>query len=163
MAFVAAYLLLPALQAVNRFVFHPESFEPTIILILFWLYERARGAAIATHISPQRAQHGSLWASALSCHIFAAATNRPLVWYPTSRWRVGEVVRVRVNTITWSTENIERFDLALGMLTGEQPTQPEQRLTVQAVAGYAPPTLLACETLVKTSISRRATSRRVGW
>jgi hypothetical protein len=55
LAFVAAYLLLPALQAVNRFVFHPESFEPTIILILFWLYERARRSYRNAHLASTRA------------------------------------------------------------------------------------------------------------
>lgn len=43
LALTFAYLLYPALQAVNRFVFHPESFEPLLLIGAVALFEIARG------------------------------------------------------------------------------------------------------------------------
>lgn len=58
LAVTFAYLMYPALQAVTRFDFHPESFEPLLFLAAFALYEMWRGR-IATPRLPGR------WAPAL--------------------------------------------------------------------------------------------------
>jgi uncharacterized membrane protein len=42
LALVFAYLMYPALQAVNGFVFHPESFEPLLLLSALLLFEVTR-------------------------------------------------------------------------------------------------------------------------
>lgn len=41
-----------------------------------------------------------------------------LVWYPPSQWPVGEVVRVRFNTLPWYTRNTPAYRLALGLVNG---------------------------------------------
>lgn len=51
LALTFAYLMFPALQAVNRFVFHPESFEPLLLIGAFALLEVWRGRAAAPWLS----------------------------------------------------------------------------------------------------------------
>jgi uncharacterized membrane protein len=71
-----------------------------------------------------------------------------LVWYPTSRWRSGETVRVVANTLTWPEEP-GRFSLGLSVLAGSDPEQDAQRLRWRTVSGSPAPRLLADETILR--------------
>jgi uncharacterized membrane protein len=57
-----------------------------------------------------------------------------VVWYPTSRWKTGELVKVTFNTVPWYTRDLSGYRLALGMMRGHDPWQPSARLfpTLQA-------------------------------
>jgi uncharacterized membrane protein len=52
---VFAYLMFPALQAVNGFVFHPESFEPLLLLSAVVLFEVTRQRLKVPWLSTRRA------------------------------------------------------------------------------------------------------------
>jgi uncharacterized membrane protein len=41
-----------------------------------------------------------------------------LVWFPPAQWPVGEIVRVRFNTLPWYTRQTKNYRLALGMANG---------------------------------------------
>lgn len=51
--------------------------------------------------------------------LLGATTQEPAttVWYPTSRWRPDEVVRVHVEAVPWNTRPLPAYQLALGVLT----------------------------------------------
>ena len=51
-----------------------------------------------------------------------------LVWYPTSRWRPGETIRVRVEVIEWWTGDRSRYGVALGWQSGDDPWDTSVRL-----------------------------------
>ncbi len=51
------------------------------------------------------------------------------VWYPTHRWRPGEVVKVTFNTLTWDTQDTPNYRLALGVMHGRDPWEPGARLS----------------------------------
>ncbi len=51
------------------------------------------------------------------------------VWYPTHRWRPGEVVRVTFNTLTWNTRDLPTYRLALGVMHGRDMWEPGARLS----------------------------------
>ena len=70
----------------------------------------------------------------------ATTVDQPaLVWYPTSRWQVGERVRIVFNTLPWYTRDMPAYRLALGVMRGRDPWQPGIRLTPHPVvdAHYA--------------------------
>jgi hypothetical protein len=50
------------------------------------------------------------------------------VWYPTHRWRPGELVKVTFNTLPWYTRDTPAYRLALGVMEGRDPWQPGARL-----------------------------------
>jgi hypothetical protein len=65
----------------------------------------------------------------------ATTVDQPaLVWHPTSRWQVGERVRIVFNTLPWYTRDMSAFRLALGVMRGRDPWQPGIRLTPHPVA-----------------------------
>ncbi len=41
-----------------------------------------------------------------------------LVWHPISQWSVGQIVRLRFNTLPWYTRQTPTYRLALGVVTG---------------------------------------------
>jgi uncharacterized membrane protein len=47
-----------------------------------------------------------------------ATTQEPTttVWYPTSRWKLGEIVRVQVKAVPWDTSSFTSYQLAVGVL-----------------------------------------------
>lgn len=51
-----------------------------------------------------------------------------LVWYPTGRWRPGELVRVVFNTLPWYTRSLPAYRLALGVMHGRDVWEPAARL-----------------------------------
>ena len=55
LALVFAYLMFPALQAVNGFVFHPESFEPLLLLSAVVLFEVSRHRLKVPRLSDRKA------------------------------------------------------------------------------------------------------------
>jgi uncharacterized membrane protein len=60
----------------------------------------------------------------------ATVEDQPaLVWYPTHRWRPGELVKVTFNTLPWYTRDIPVYRLALGVMRGRDPWQPAARLS----------------------------------
>ncbi len=65
----------------------------------------------------------------------ATTVDQPaLVWHPTSRWQVGERVRIVFNTLPWYTRNMSAYRLALGVMRGRDPWQPGTRLRPHPVA-----------------------------
>jgi uncharacterized membrane protein len=50
------------------------------------------------------------------------------VWYPTSRWQPGEVVKIRANTLPWWTGDREQYSVALGILDGNDTWDMSRRL-----------------------------------
>ena len=53
-----------------------------------------------------------------------------LVWYPTSEWRTGEVVRMQANTLTWSTDALSAYRVALAVLDPADPRKNKRGLPV---------------------------------
>ena len=51
------------------------------------------------------------------------------VWYPTHRWRPGEVVKVTFNTLPWYTRDLSNYRLALGVMHGRDVWEPGARLS----------------------------------
>jgi uncharacterized membrane protein len=51
------------------------------------------------------------------------------VWYPTHRWRPGELVKVTFNTLPWYTRDTPAYRLALGVVQGRDPWEPGARLS----------------------------------
>ncbi|MCB0210390.1 MAG: hypothetical protein KDJ52_13720, partial [Anaerolineae bacterium] len=41
-----------------------------------------------------------------------------LVWYPVEQWPVGDIIRVRFNTLPWYTRSMPAYHLAFGMVSG---------------------------------------------
>ncbi len=76
-----------------------------------------------------------------------------LVWYPTSRWRPGETVRVVADTFTWWSGELSEFSVALGILDGTPaPDQVDVwdvrlRLRPQVRESWLAPRLLGESTL----------------
>ncbi|MGQ9502852.1 MAG: DUF2079 domain-containing protein [Anaerolineae bacterium] len=59
----------------------------------------------------------------------ATTVDQPaLVWHPTSRWQVGERVRIVFNTLPWYTRDMSTYRIALGVMRGRDPWQPGTRL-----------------------------------
>ena len=54
-----------------------------------------------------------------------------LVWYPTSHWRAGQLVRLVFNTLTWSTDDLDSYTLALSVLDQPDPRTAKRALIVQ--------------------------------
>jgi hypothetical protein len=54
-----------------------------------------------------------------------------LVWYPTSQWRSGQVTRLAVNTITWSTEGMNHYAVGLSVLDQPDPQRAKRALLIQ--------------------------------
>jgi len=50
------------------------------------------------------------------------------VWYPTSRWQPGEVVKIRANTLSWWTGDRKQYSIALGILDGTDTWDVNRRL-----------------------------------
>jgi hypothetical protein len=59
----------------------------------------------------------------------ASVEDQPaLVWYPTRRWRPGELIKVTFNTLPWYTRDLPDYRLAVGVMHGRDPWQPGARL-----------------------------------
>ncbi|HXW01216.1 MAG TPA: hypothetical protein VEC93_22585, partial [Anaerolineae bacterium] len=50
-----------------------------------------------------------------------------LVWFPSAQWPVGEIVRVRFNTLPWYTRDTDAYRLALGLVNGSEPWDMSRR------------------------------------
>ncbi|MEM7348065.1 MAG: DUF2079 domain-containing protein, partial [Chloroflexota bacterium] len=50
------------------------------------------------------------------------------IWLPPPQWTVGEVVRLRFNTLPWHTRQTAQYRLALGIITGDDVWQTPTRL-----------------------------------
>ena len=50
------------------------------------------------------------------------------VWYPTSRWQPGEVVKIRANTLSWWTGDRKHHSVALGIMDGNDTWDVSRRL-----------------------------------
>jgi uncharacterized membrane protein len=50
------------------------------------------------------------------------------VWYPTSRWQPGEVVKIRANTLSWWTGDRKQYSIALGIMDGNDTWDVSRRL-----------------------------------
>ena len=71
------------------------------------------------------------------------------VWYPTSRWKPGEVVRVFANTLAWWTRDRSRYGIALGVLEGRDIWDVNGRLRPHVKASELAPRLLGEGTLLR--------------
>ncbi len=50
------------------------------------------------------------------------------IWYPTSRWQSGEMVKIRVDTLPWWTGDRDVYSIALGVLEGTDTWDVGHRL-----------------------------------
>jgi uncharacterized membrane protein len=55
------------------------------------------------------------------------------IWYPTSRWQPGEVVKIRVDTLPWWTGDRDVYSIALGVLEGTDTWDVGRRLRPRVV------------------------------
>jgi uncharacterized membrane protein len=71
------------------------------------------------------------------------STVRPqaaTIWYPTSRWQPGEVVKIKVDTLSWWTGNRDVYSIALGVLEGTDTWDVGRRLRPRVVeSGWQTP------------------------
>jgi len=58
------------------------------------------------------------------------------VWYPTSHWQPGEVVKVRADTLSWWTGDREKYSVALGILDGNDTWDVGRRLRPKVVESH---------------------------
>ncbi len=67
--------------------------------------------------------------------VVGATTEPPaaLVWYPTSRWQPGEIIRIEFNPVTWWTRDIPEFGVALGVYEGDDVWALGRRLPPQVI------------------------------
>jgi uncharacterized membrane protein len=61
------------------------------------------------------------------------------VWWPTSRWRAGDRVRILANTFPWWTGDRYRFSYGVAVVKGQDPWNVAARLPVARSDGGAPP------------------------
>ena len=55
------------------------------------------------------------------------------IWYPTSHWKQGEVVKIRANTLSWWTGDREQYSVALGILEGNDTWDVGRRLRPRVI------------------------------
>jgi uncharacterized membrane protein len=55
------------------------------------------------------------------------------VWYPTSRWKPGEVIKVRANTLSWWTGDRKQYSVALGIMDGNDTWDVSRRLRPKVI------------------------------
>jgi len=72
-----------------------------------------------------------------------------LVWYPSSHWRAGQLVRLVFNTLTWSTNDLESYSLALSVLDQPDPRKAKRALSVQTPDGQDSERLLHNATMFR--------------
>jgi hypothetical protein len=56
-------------------------------------------------------------------------------WYPTSRWGQDEVVALRVTNMPWWTAQYDRYRVAVGVVSGDDPWNGDIRLEPSVVEG----------------------------
>jgi uncharacterized membrane protein len=56
------------------------------------------------------------------------APQPALVWYPTSKWQVGETIKIRANVELWSVERPDQYTVALGIVEDESNPGATRRL-----------------------------------
>ena len=71
------------------------------------------------------------------------------VWYPTSQWKPGEVVRIRANTLSWWTGDRKQYSVALGILDGKDTWNISRRLRPKIIESRLLTPLLADGTLLQ--------------
>jgi len=86
-----------------------------------------------------------------------ATLNPPaaLVWYPTSRWQPGEVIRVRVEVLEWWTGDRRGYGVALGWQRGDDPWDVGARLRPANFGSHYAIRLPADGTLLQLADFRR--------
>ncbi len=67
--------------------------------------------------------------------VVGATTEPPaaLVWYPTSRWQPGEIIRIVFDPVTWWTRDKPEFGVAVGVYEGDQVWDLGRRLPPRVV------------------------------
>lgn len=68
------------------------------------------------------------------------------IWYPTSKWSIGQVVKVQ--TPLWRVDEVERLSVALGVVDGPNQWELESRLPPQLLDGDTSLSLLHGDTLL---------------
>jgi uncharacterized membrane protein len=58
------------------------------------------------------------------------------IWYPTSRWQPGEVIKTRVDTLPWWTGDKDVYSIALGVLEGTDTWDVGRRLRPRVVESH---------------------------
>jgi hypothetical protein len=56
-----------------------------------------------------------------------------MVWYPTSHWKPGEVVKIRANTLSWWTGDRKQYSVALGILDANDTWDVSRRLRPKVI------------------------------
>lgn len=70
-------------------------------------------------------------------------------WYPTSRWRVGETIRLEISDMPWWTAQYPAYRVALGVVRGTDPWDVGARLRPRVVNSRLQMPLTADGTLVE--------------
>ncbi len=78
-------------------------------------------------------------------------TERPGVqyWYPTSRWQVGETIKLEISDMPWWTAQYPEYRVALGVVRGTDPWDMSARLRPRVVESRLLMPLAADGTLVE--------------
>jgi len=56
------------------------------------------------------------------------ATQPALLWFPTSRWGPGDIVKIPFRHLPWDVSELDSYSVALGVLDGEDVWAQDQRL-----------------------------------
>ena len=83
------------------------------------------------------------------------ATQPALLWFPTSRWNPGDIVRIPFRYLPWDTSQMETWSVALGVLDGKDVWAQDQRLQPIIHAYSQNPRLLSDATLLHLMRFRR--------
>ncbi|GAB4568580.1 MAG: hypothetical protein Kow0047_21540 [Anaerolineae bacterium] len=85
------------------------------------------------------------------------ATEEPpsaLVWYPTSRWRPGEIIRVEFEPVTWYTRETPEFGVAVGIYEGSEVWDIARRLRPRVLTSRWQVFLPAEQTTLRLAVLR---------
>ena len=56
-------------------------------------------------------------------------------WYPTSKWQVGETIKMEISNMPWWTAQFDHYSVALGVLRGGDPWDVGARLQPEVLNG----------------------------
>ena len=70
-------------------------------------------------------------------------------WFPTSRWKVGETIKMEIENMPWWTAQYDEYGVSLGVLQGDDPWNISTRLQPTTYEGAARTPLADDGTLVE--------------
>ena len=82
-------------------------------------------------------------------------TQPALLWFPTSRWEAGDIVKIPFLYFPWDTSQMDTWSVALGVIDGEDVWAQDQRLEPDIHSYSQNPRLLNEATLLRLMRFRR--------